>query len=376
MDSKRLARQVFEQRMADARRRRVVNTEMTINTNKGPRALKHPERQYGFCNMVYDTLQHYSLQQYLDTTTKILKPQWKNIITKAIQLKEEHELAAVLLKDSLDTDKHKASPAAKWILKMNENKKNLSMEPYLSVGVSNKWNDSNGEQQTSHTAKSVRGRILRTQMRTYSAPLAAILHRCGRRNHTQLPPSPLCIMCDQKVDETPLHLLCVCPAYTAERTSLFHRVEQEFTTASISPSAVNQHLLSPQQRATQFLTWNEKEEIDKAQWLLCYDKNKEMVVAVNNFLVSAFSKRTEEIKRLVALAKRSNTNNTSGNITNAERDQQVRASRLFGTTTNITDQVDFTTSRLIKQKRKNTNSNSGSTPSGNGDADDGNNDDE
>ena len=211
MDSRRLARQVFEQCMADARRRRAVNARKNLNTKRGPRALKHPERQYGFCNTVYETLQRYSLQQYQDTTTRLPKPQWKNVITKAIQSKEEHELATVLLQDSLEIDKRKASPAAKWILKMTENKKSLSLEPYLSMGVSKTWDDRYGNKQIRHTAKSVRGRILRAQMRTYSAPLAAILHRCGRKNHALLPPSPLCIMCDHKVDETPIMFMsCIC----------------------------------------------------------------------------------------------------------------------------------------------------------------------
>jgi len=171
-------------------------------------------------------------------------------------------------------------------------------------------------------------------------------------------------------------LLCSCPAYAAERTSLFHRVEQEFITSSISPSAVNQHLLSSQQRANQFDAWNAKDDLSKAQWLLCYDENKEMVVAVNDFLVSAFIKRTKEIKRLVALAKRNHLNvngssnadsKTSGAITNAEHEKQIRASRLFHTTTDVTQQIDFTTSRLIKRKPK---PNRNPTTSNNGDDDD------
>jgi len=296
-----LAHRVFAQRMLDANRREKANETMLIPGKSGRRR-KNMMRRYGYCNMVKKTLIHYQIQpqKYFHPTTKVKKEEWKKIVREAIQDKEEKDWRNTLEKHA--NDEKNPSPAAKWYLNM---KKSLSIERYLTISKRKKVKG-NHHDLPYESAQSVKGRRLRTQMRTWSAPLAAILCRVGRKcfndpsSHT--PPSSKCLMCNEDTDETPTHLLCRCTAYDNDRARLFRRIEDEFSS-----------LTEENTEESESKHWNEMNDEEKAHWLLCYDEDETLVQNVNNYLVHAFGERDRVMKQLAAEAKKGK-NNTSRNI--------------------------------------------------------------
>jgi len=296
----RLVHRVLAHRMEDARRRHKANESLLIPTRKGIRRRKNKMRTYGFCHMIRKTLQRYDLADHYNCDTDIKRDVWKKMVNEAIQRKEVEQWKHCLDSDAI------TSPAARFY---NKVKKGWGYEQYLNMRVTNEFGIE------SH--RSSEGRKLRTQMRTWSAPLAAILHRVGRTITKTMPPSPICVMCNTNTDETPTHLTSACPAYHAHRNSLFRIVEEEWQSGNV----LDRNIRNP------LAAWKAMDDEQKAVWLLSYDNNKDVVIAVNNYLFDAVSLRSKTIKMM------------------SKQDQ--RSAAILNTTAIVDSHVDFCASNPL-----------------------------
>jgi hypothetical protein len=220
--------------------------------------------------MIRKTLERYDMSDHYGPDTDTTKEAWKKLVSEAIQRRETKQW-----QHCLDSDAS-TSPAAKWY---NSVKRGWGYEKYLDMRETNEYGVE------SH--RSAQGRRLRAQMRMWSAPLAAILHRVGRHIIKGTPPSPTCVMCNTGADETPAHVICTCPAYAGRRSSLFALAEQEWNSEVLNTNVRNSSI-----------AWLRMNEEQKAIWLLSYDTNRDIVSAVNNFLFDVFNARSKAIKRM------------------------------------------------------------------------------
>jgi len=139
-----------------------------------------------------------------------------------------------------------------------------------------------------------RARSLRAQLRTGTAPLAAIESR-----HHQGPestrPSPLCIHCDLAAVDDQAHVLCVCPLHEDDRTRLFDFIDTEWRRAA---AAARYSRASPPwwyHAIDQFdCGWSSMNHLQRAQWMLQYDgtiEHASIARQVDSFIYRSFARR-------------------------------------------------------------------------------------
>ena len=209
LDDSVLAKQVFCYRFTTYLNRERRSTFGSISGSGARRSRRPPPAkplaQHGFCTIVHSSLQRYGLLRYFQTEPQHNRRDWMVLIRGIIT---EHARRAWLTDlgigigvralDAIDSE----SPTIRFYRGC---KTGWGPEPYLQLGGSMM-----GQQ---------RARSLRAQLRTGTAPLAAIESR-HHHGPESTRPSPLCIHCDLAAVDDQAHVLCVCPLHEDDRTRL------------------------------------------------------------------------------------------------------------------------------------------------------------
>ena len=151
----------------------------------GGRALK----SYGLCAELHTLATRYGLLDYFRTFTREGKAAWSDRVRAAVRAKETREWI-----DRVESDD---GPHSRWYSAV---KSSFRLEPYLSLTG----------------PKQARGRRLRTQMRTSSAPLQALKPFWELKDGED----DICRYCDLGEPEEQVHAMRECPAHAAARARI------------------------------------------------------------------------------------------------------------------------------------------------------------